>query len=221
MRKIVKDATLAQPRVALRPSIVSRALPASRPLAAHAEPASRPITIAADDDKQLRQARQTAERAGYEAGIKQAQADVHATLDTERARVDRLLDELRQAQARQLKSIGDQCEAFAFTVLCRMLGNTAVTSAAVAGTVNAVLNEVANDEVVLRVHPDDAALMAVVLGDKSRPGLKIEADTGIRLGGCVAETATGSFDASFDTQLALLAEALAEARTRRDAKVAE
>lgn len=218
MRKIVKDATLAQPRVALRASLAPRTSPAARPLAAHPEPAARPITIAADEDKQLRQLRQNAERAGYEAGMKQAQADIQATLDAERARVDLVLDELRAAQARQLKSLGDQCEAFVFTVLCRMLGGTATSPAAVAAAVNGVLAQVSGDETVLHVHPEDAALMRVVLDGSARPGLRIEADAGIRLGGCVAHTAAGSFDASFDTQLAQLAQALSEARTRRDAK---
>jgi len=218
MRKIVKDATLGHPRVALRPSVMSRPVPAARAASAHADPLPRPAAPTAEEDKQMRQLRQTAERAGYEAGIKQAQTDVLATLEAERARVNHLLGELRQAQAKQLQVLGEQCEAFAFTVLCRMLGDAAVTPAAVASAVKAVLREVGEGDVVLRVHPDDAGLMHVVLEGSTRPGLKIEADQGVRLGGCIAQTPAGSFDASFDTQLALLAQALSEARVRRDTK---
>jgi len=215
MRKIVKDATLAQPRVALRASHVARAAPAARPTATHLEPATRPATLAADEDRQLRQLRQNAERAGYEAGLKQAQADMQATLDTERTRVDRVIDELRKEQVRQLQVLSDQCTDFAFTVLCRMLGKTAATRDAVASTVGAVLAQAGNDDVTLRLHPDDAALMHVLLDGSKRPGLRIEADAGIKLGGCIALSAVGSLDASFDTQLTLLAEALSESRSRR------
>ncbi|WP_161974482.1 FliH/SctL family protein [Piscinibacter terrae] len=222
MRKIVKDATLAQPRVALRAALAQRPIPAARPLAAHAEPAARPVGIAVDEEKHLRQLRQNAERAGYEAGMKQAQADIDATLDAERARVNRILDELRANQARHVQTLTGQCEDFAFTVLCRMLGEGAVERAAVAAVAAAVLREAGDGAVTtLRVHPEDAALMQVVLEGSGHQGIAIESDPGIKLGGCVADTAAGRLDASFDTQLALLAQALAEARARRNGTAAE
>lgn len=222
MRKIVKDATLAQPRVALRAALAQRPIPAARPLAAHAEPAARPVGIAVDEEKHLRQLRQTAERAGYEAGMKQAQADIDATLDAERARVNRVLDELKASHAKQVLALAGQCEDFAFTVLCRMLGENTVQRASLTATAEAVLREAGVGNVTtLRVHPEDAALMQVVLEGSGHQGIAIEADKGIKVGGCVAETAAGRLDASFDTQLALLAQALGEARGRRDAKAGE
>lgn len=222
VRKIVKDATLAQPRVALRAALAQRPIPAARSLAAHTEPAARPMGIAVDEEKHLRQLRQAAERAGYEAGMKQAQADIDTTLDAERARVDRILDELRASHARQVQVLAGQCEDFAFAVLCRMLGENAVERNSVAAAATAVLDEAGHASVTtLRVHPEDAALMQVVLEGSGHHDIAIEADKGIKLGGCVADTAAGRLDASFDTQLALLAQALADARARRDAKAGE
>jgi flagellar assembly protein FliH len=221
MRKIVKDATLAQPRVALRAALAQRPIPASRPLAAHTEPAARPVGIAVDEEKHLRQLRQTAERAGYEAGMKQAQADIDATLDAERARVNRILDELRASHARQMQALAGQCEDFAFTVLCRMLGDSAVERAAVAAAAASALREAGDGVTTLRVHPEDAALMQVVLEGVGHRDVAIEADKNIKLGGCMADTTAGRLDASFDTQLALLAQALADARARRDTKAGE
>lgn len=214
MRKVLKDTTVAQPRIALKPLGTVKSSSAPKPLAAQVDTAARPAA-AVPDEAQMRQWRQSAERAGYEAGLKQAQADAQARFDAESARVTQLMETIRAAHDMHLQSLADQSEKFAFAVLCRMLGETAATPQAVAGAAAAVMHEAASREVVLHVHPDDAEILRVLLDADGHAGVSIEPDAKVRLGGCVATSPDGSLDARFDTQLELLSKALDAARARR------
>lgn len=215
MRKVLKDTTVAQPRVSLRPTVAARPLAAQRTLAAHAEPVQRAPEAPKPDDALVRQWRQAAERAGYEAGLKQAQADAQARFDAESARITGLMREIREAHAELVAAQSASAEQFAFAVLCRMLGEAAISQEAITGAAQAVIREAGHDTLSLRVHPDDAQVLRILLEADGQDRLQIEPDEGIRLGGCIARTAEGCLDASFDTQLELLAKALEDARSRR------
>lgn len=71
--------------------------------------------------------------------------------------------------------------------------------------------------VTLRVHPDDAAMLArdrAALLARLRRGveLRIEADASISRPGCIVETPAGRVDAQLETQLAALASAIGDAQ---------
>ena len=218
MRKVLKDTTVAQPRVSLRPTAAARPLATQRSLAAHAEPAQRASEAPKPDEALVRQWRQAAERAGYEAGLKHAQADAQERFEAESARIAKLMEAIRDAHAEHVASQAASAEQFAFAVLCRMLGEAAVSREAISGAAQVAMREAGQDTLGLRVHPDDAQVLRILLDAEGHANIQVEADDRVRLGGCIARTADGSLDASFDTQLELLAKALDDARSRRDAE---
>ncbi|HLC42298.1 MAG TPA: FliH/SctL family protein [Methylomirabilota bacterium] len=78
----------------------------------------------------------------------------------------------------------------------------------IVGIVRAALERVSavDREVTLRVHPDDAEVLAkhrtdLLSGLDKIPGIRFEADASITPGGCLVETASGLIDARLETQL--------------------
>jgi len=71
-------------------------------------------------------------------------------------------------------------------------------------------------DVVVRLHPDDAAILERAAPDVAaragRASFTVKADASIERGGCVVETDLGELDARIDVQLDALARALAPDR---------
>lgn len=83
------------------------------------------------------------------------------------------------------------------------------------------LNE--QDELIVRVHPDDYALLSSSKSDVLQQELasirfSLKADPGVQLGSCLVETGLGTVDAGFEAQLDELYRRLLESRSELQAE---
>jgi flagellar biosynthesis/type III secretory pathway protein FliH len=89
-------------------------------------------------------------------------------------------------------------------ILARQL---TLTPDAVADVVRSALQKVrARKSIVVRVHPEDVALVTGLPAT-----VKVRADEGVARGGCVVETELGTLDARLASQLAAIERALVDA----------
>jgi flagellar biosynthesis/type III secretory pathway protein FliH len=154
-----------------------------------------------------------AERRGYEAGENKGK---QAAADAMRAEVDRvkaLAVEIDGALRALTEAAEESMIDIVFTAVCRILGEQGATRATVQDVVCAAIAAMrGREQLVVRLHPDDAALLK---GDADGGMLRISADPAVVLGGCVVDGPGGSLDARFETQLEVLGAALKSVRARR------
>ena len=158
--------------------------------------------------------RAEAQQRGYAAGLEKGEAEARRQLQTQIERVQGLAAQLSQAKAAMLKDAEDGAVELAFAALCRILGEQAPTREGVLAMVErCAAGARAHEQVSVRLHPDDVAL----LDPAEAHAVRFVADAGIALGGCIVDSSTGSLDARLETQLARLAETLAAVRAARRA----
>ncbi len=98
-----------------------------------------------------------------------------------------------------------------YTIVCRIIGehgtsrDTLLTMFRDATTAARM-----GEKLTVRVHPDDAA----VLADQVTADVRFMADSSVTLGGCVIDSVSGSLDARFETQLAMLGARFLERRAQ-------
>jgi flagellar assembly protein FliH len=149
-----------------------------------------------------------AERRGYAAGEKKGEKAALAACDAQAARVKALVAELAASRDELLKNNEDAMVGVVFAALCRIIGETGASRDTIRAVVrHAVAATRQHEQLVVRLHPDDAALLEDQEGDS-----RLCADPSVKLGGCIVDSANGSLDARFETQLELLAAALQAAR---------
>lgn len=162
---------------------------------------------------ELTDAYSDAERRGYEAGEKKGR---QAAADAMRAEVDRvkaLAGTIDGALGALTDKAEDAMVDIVFTAVCRILGEQGATRAAIQDVVRAAIAATRErEQLVVRLHPDDAALLK---GDADDGGLRVSADPAVALGGCIVDGPGGSLDARFETQLEALGAALKGVRARR------
>lgn len=166
---------------------------------------------------------------GFEEGVKTGQEQGRAATLAEHqshvARFESLLEHMAQTIPRQLKDGEDDIVALAFTVVCRLLGETAHTRAGIAALLRqAVAGLRAGPLLVVRMHPADLALvrtepaLAALMARLEGPGgVQWRADEDAVLGGCMLESVHGELDARLHTQMVRLRDHLLAVRaTHRD-----
>ncbi len=185
------------------------------------------VTVDAPDEpsgpslEEIQQMLAEAEERGYARGIAEAEAAVAQIEGQALAELQRMqavadgVDGYRETLAREVRDgMGDL-----LVKAVRRL--TARTPELLDRVLQARCGEVAEHmvgaaDVVVRVHPDDVKLAQRLLGE--RKGWVIQGDKRVR-GGCVAESSTGSMDASLDAGLDALQAAVKawreEARAQR------
>jgi flagellar assembly protein FliH len=100
-----------------------------------------------------------------------------------------------------------------FAAICRILGDHGATREAVQGVVRAAVAAMRErEQLVVRLHPDDAALLKEEVDGGT---MRISGDPTVVLGGCIIESQGGSLDARFETQLEALGAALKNVRASR------
>jgi flagellar assembly protein FliH len=184
----------------------------------------------------LRQGREEGLRAGYEEGRKQAvgeaQAEALRTLETAVAEAVGPLREQEEQLRTVIASIAarsqqfwfaaeDQMVALCYEVVCRVLGEAAVTPEGLKAQLTQVTS--AGDrrgEVMLYLHPSDARLLDEAVATEEpllrpRAGIAWKADPQVALGGCIVRDADGSLDARLETVLEECRSGLLQARARR------
>jgi flagellar assembly protein FliH len=155
-----------------------------------------------------------AEMRGMEAGAEKGERLALEQLQAQVERVKTLLFQIGQARRKVMDDAEDALVEIAFAAVCKIMGEQGASREAVLSAVRATCAATRErDDLVVRLHPEDAALLRAE--DDAEPGLRISADPSVTLGGCIVDSANGSLDARFDTQLDLLAAALKAARAQR------
>lgn len=154
-----------------------------------------------------------AEARGYAAGEKKGEAAGRAALHAEIERVKSLCKQIEQARRDAIEGSEDALVEIVFAALCRILGEQGASREAIQAVVRQAIDATrSREQLTVRLHPQDAALFI----DAAAQGeMRIEGDGSVKLGGCMLDSAAGSLDARFETQLALLAAALKAARAGR------
>ncbi len=133
------------------------------------------------------------------------------------ARTAAALTRIAEEKERRLAGLERELAEVALAVARKLVGETlAAGPERVVGIAREALARArSRREVVLRVHPEDAALLgpeqprlAALL--ERAPGLVLREDPGLERGGVVVETEAGRVDARIEAQLALLERAIAE-----------
>jgi flagellar assembly protein FliH len=161
---------------------------------------------------ELAELRAEAERRGYAVGHEKGEAEGRRLLQAQIDRFQGLAAQLVQARAAVLADAEDGVVELAFAALCRILGEQAASRDGVHAMVARCAADVREREQVgIRLHPDDVALLDDGAGHHAR----FSADPGIALGGCIVDSSTGALDARLETQLTRLAETLLAVRAAR------
>jgi flagellar assembly protein FliH len=219
---VAPPATVAAPAAPAATSVPPAAVPTTAPAApaARAQQAPVPTAVTAAQQEaerrkvqaELAELRAEAERRGYAVGQEKGEADARRLLQAQIDRFQGLAAQLAQARAAVLADAEDGVVELAFAALCRILGEQAASRDGVHAMVARCAADVREREQVgIRLHPDDVALLGDVAGHHAR----FSADPGIVLGGCIVDSSTGALDARLEIQLARLAETLLAVRAAR------
>ncbi|MFT3736012.1 MAG: FliH/SctL family protein [Rhodocyclaceae bacterium] len=153
--------------------------------------------------------REEAQRSGYEAGLERAIEQNAARHAEARQHLVDLTESIDGTVTAALESVVELACRVAFEALLKMLADAAESGELVQRVVAARIAELETQGLVLlRVHPDDAALLAESFEQANQVSVRLVADKQIARGGCIAETPRGILDARMETQLAALLAAL-------------
>jgi flagellar assembly protein FliH len=161
------------------------------------------------------QVHEEAAKRGRVEGLAQAEARAQEVLREKMSRVHGLLGELRRQQAQRAEECEDVLVTIAFAAVCKLLGDHAAETVGVRQLVIQAAAELSDrDEVRVRLHPDDLALLSDP-EHRLPVGFTLAPDPAIHLGGCFIESESGILDARLETQLAELATVLSATRMAR------
>lgn len=169
--------------------------------------------------EELEQEREEARRQAHAEGTAQAQREVQ---EQYRAEIDSLKSLLRSAREQldqQYDSVVDAAAEAVFEAVSRMLGESYRERTGVTAVVREVVRAAKDrSRLVVRVHPDDLAVLNVCVDDVGRGlssgTIETVADDRVVLGGCLLETPGGNLDGRLEIQLQQLRDALLSARAR-------
>jgi len=152
-------------------------------------------------------------RDGYDAGTRNAEAELAQEIEGLRA----IRQSLDRALARGIEGLEDVMVEIAFAAVCKMLGEAALTEAGVRDMVREAMRLARSKEgLVLRVSPADYRMLHAE-PERARAvtdGAKIEIfpDERVSIGGCLLEAGGGTLDARLEVQLRQLLDTLTRAR---------
>jgi len=158
---------------------------------------------------------------GHGEGVELGKAEALREAGEQGAAAARAIAAVARRAEREIEGMHDQIVAVAFEAVCKVLGAHAIERDVVAAMVREAVARVKHDEAVLvRLHPQDCALLRGKVGDLrgdpegEEQHFKVElvADDKIALGGCMVETDGGLLDARLETQMERLRAALLRAR---------
>jgi len=162
-----------------------------------------------EDAARVKMINQQAYRQGYDAGYAQGQARAAA----EAARLAALAASLQQETAGLEQRVAEDLVRLAL-VLARSLIRASLKVHP--ELIEAIVRESVRDvppfsqAMRLRLHPEDAALLATHLASELGPDWVVVEDTSITPGGCRIETSTCEIDATLETRWQKLTAALAQ-----------
>jgi flagellar assembly protein FliH len=157
--------------------------------------------------------RAEAQRAGLEEARAAAQAEAQEAVAAAVAAARQAAGLLLAQRQAQLADHEDMLVEIAFTAVCRMLGEQLVRRDGMAAMVRELLAQASAAPLCVRLHPDDAAWLGE--GAAFGPGITLQPDAAIELGGCMLDGERGTLDARLELQVDALRAALLAARARR------
>ncbi len=164
-------------------------------------------TLEAEFERRLAQAVEEARQEGYRQGLQ----EIKPVADL----LEKLTRELHEERHQLLENAELTVVRLAYEIAKKILHReVAENSDVIVYVVREALRRIADrDKIVVRVHPDDAAVLrqATELQDElfqTFAGVEIREDEEVSKGGCLVETSTGLIDATLETQLAEVEAAL-------------
>jgi len=195
---------------------------ARKPAAAPPPQATQPPEAAPEVDRAalIEAAREEARTQGYAEGFASGDKEARRELSDRRASLERLIESIEGAREAALVSVEDVALGIAWEAVCRILGEVVATREGIRALVEQGAAKVRSEErMVVRLCPADLEVLGggaeSLDGGSTRERTDFLADASIALGGCVIETGAGRIDATLETQLSRLREALLAARLAR------
>lgn len=161
---------------------------------------------------------QEAERRGYQQGLERGVREAEEAAAAQADRLARLVNAAGQARRALLAENEDMLVEIAFAAVCRMLGSHTATRAGLAAMVGQLIGSGDWDQLVVRVHPQDVALLEQPIADgllDGAPRMQLKGDAAIELGGCMIDGPRGTLDARLELQVQQLRAALLQVRQER------
>lgn len=189
-------------------------------------PGAGPVQVAPQGTDPLNEAFDLARRQGHEeglqAGLQAAAQEAERRLGAYAVRLEALLQSASLATGRLEQAQEDLGIEFAYALACRVLGEGFVTRDAVRNQARFLARELgAQAPLTLRVHVQDLPLWRELIQQgpwRASSAPQVVADTSVELGGCLAETRSGTLDARLETQLELLRHAVLTFRQGQQAQ---
>lgn len=150
---------------------------------------------------------------GLARGIAEGRAGADAACAQRLAQLDALAVAMEAARADALAGNEDMLVEVAWTAICRLAGEQALSRDGALAMVRTAAAQVRNAHGLrVRVHPQDAEWLQ---GKEVAGRWALEADQAVALGGCIVDCAHGALDARLELQLERLRAALLTARMAR------
>jgi len=203
---------------ALAPVVWRPAQPAAPAAPSQPPPPAAPdpmlaAAIAREWEAKVGEARAAGQREGEAAGRSRAAAELQPVID----RFGRAVTELAGMRAQLRREAEADVLQLALAIARRVLRRElALDPEALHGLVLGALEKLEGQEIArVRVHPSQAAPVAAVLRQGSRPAVEVIADAVLEPGAAIFETTRGNLDASMETQLREIERGLADCLRRR------
>jgi flagellar assembly protein FliH len=166
--------------------------------------------------QELAALRLQAEEEGRAAGHAQGMGEAAASAQRKLHQLDTLIEQLGLSLASGLDGLEDLAVAITFEAVVKILGNAMATPEGVRALVReAVARAKRQEKIAVRLSPDDFRLLMQESLDPhwlARPGVELQPDEQVGVGGCLVHTDSGLLDAGLETQLRALRQVLLQAR---------
>jgi flagellar assembly protein FliH len=180
--------------------------------------AGREEGLAAGREEGLASGREEGLAAGREAG----EAAVREARRDELARLAGVVRQAADQVARRIEQAEEDMLELVFEIVCRIAGDSAITRDGARRLVKHSIAQLAGSPLVsVRMHAQDVAQLrgdaelAAMLDAAAKDDVKWLADERVQLGGCLLESASGTLDATLETQLQRLRDTLLATRRAR------
>ena len=224
MDTLIRAASLAPSRLRLSETRANLSMPAAADAARELLEEQRSLAMREELEAQLRaetrQQMQELYQAERERAHRDGLAEARSTAADElarsqeqlRARLDAALAALAGAHDAVLRRLEASVGEVSFAAVCHFVGRQLASAEFVLALAGQTCAQLRAETATARLHPRDVALLDQFLeGDVLRIqsiGLKLEPDASLTLGGCVVESASGTFDGGLENQLRRLHAAL-------------
>lgn len=149
-------------------------------------------------------------QAGYQDGVKKGYESGQTAVRAEAERIRQVADELDRALKELDQQIADELVALAIEIARQVVRHeVTLRPAAIVGVVSEALAQLPHQHAMIRLNPDDAALVRASLGEAlSHAGHRIVEEPHLKSGDCFLEAGGCQIDASLATRWRRVIEAL-------------